>query len=251
MNLSLQHAFLRVWSYAELESKLADIDRAIAQNDFRAANIRAGYVYVISNRGAFGDCVVRIALNRRSEPKERIDELGDASVPFRFDMHAIYSSQDAVSPQSELHAHSSALRVDWASDRKENFFASPADVRAVLSAKPGSPLEFAEHAESTEYPQIDRYWPEDIRSPQLSRANTSANLSGARHRRYQRSPRSRHLSGRVITCTARRWVAAGDAPKLDAGQGKMAESEGFEPPNRLPRYLISSQAPSTTRPALR
>ena len=160
----------------ELESKLADIDSAIAQNDFRAANIRAGYVYVISNRGAFGERVVKIGLTRRLEPKERIDELGDASVPFRFDVHAIYFSQDAVSLESELHAHFSALRVNWANDRKEFFFASPADVRAVLSAKLGNLLEFAERAESTEYLQSVRYWPEDIQSPQPSRAHTPASL---------------------------------------------------------------------------
>ncbi|HEU5092992.1 MAG TPA: DUF4041 domain-containing protein, partial [Nitrospira sp.] len=74
----------------ELERKLADVDSAIAQNDYRAANIRAGYVYVISNRGAFGDHIVKIGLTRRLEPLERIYELGDASVPFRFDVHAIF-----------------------------------------------------------------------------------------------------------------------------------------------------------------
>ena len=137
----------------ELERKLADIDSAIAQNDYRAANIRAGYVYVISNRGAFGDHVVKIGLTRRLEPLDRIYELGDASVPFRFDVHAIFFSEDAVSLENELHEHFSARRVNWANDRKEFFFASPADVRAVLSEKLGNLLEFAEHAESTEYLQ--------------------------------------------------------------------------------------------------
>ena len=80
----------------ELERKLADIDSAIAQNDYRAANIRAGYVYVISNRGAFGGHVVKIGLTRRLEPLDRVYELGDASVPFRFDVHAMFFSEDAV-----------------------------------------------------------------------------------------------------------------------------------------------------------
>jgi hypothetical protein len=153
----------------ELERKLTDIDSAIAQNDYRAANIRAGYVYVISNRGAFGDHVVKIGLTRRLEPIERIYELGDASVPFRFDVHAIFFSEDAVSLEKELHDHFSARRVNWANDRKEFFFASPADVRAVLSEKLGNLLEFVEHAESTEYLQSVRYWPEHIQSPQPSR----------------------------------------------------------------------------------
>lgn len=153
----------------ELERKLTDVDSAIAQNDYRAANIRAGYVYVISNRGAFGDHVVKIGLTRRLEPLDRIYELGDASVPFRFDVHAIFFSEDAVTLEKELHEHFSARRVNWANDRKEFFFASPGEVRAVLLEKLGNLLEFAEYAESTEYLQSVRYWPEHIQPPQPSR----------------------------------------------------------------------------------
>ena len=152
----------------ELEHKLADIDSAIAQNDYRAANIRAGYVYVISNRGAFGDHVVKIGLTRRLVPQDRIDELGDASVPFRFDVHAIFFSEDAVSLENELHERFSAHRVNWVNNRKEFFFASPAEVRTVLSEKLGNLLEFAEHVESTQYLQSVRYWPVDIQPPQPS-----------------------------------------------------------------------------------
>jgi hypothetical protein len=152
----------------ELERKLADIDSAIAQNDYRAANIRAGYVYVISNRGAFGDHVVKIGLIRRLEPLDRIYELGDASVPFRYDVHAIFFSEDAVSLENELHERFSAHRVNWVNARKEFFFASPAEVRTVLSEKLGNLLEFAEHVESTEYLQSVRYWPVHIQPPQTS-----------------------------------------------------------------------------------
>ena len=153
----------------ELERKLAEIDSAIAQNDYRAANIRAGYVYVISNRGAFGEHVVKIGLTRRLEPLDRIYELGDASVPFRFDVHAIFFSEDAVGLESELHEHFSVRRVNWANNRKEFFFASPAEVRMALSAKLGNLLEFAEHVESTEYLQSVRYWPAHIQPPEPSR----------------------------------------------------------------------------------
>jgi hypothetical protein len=86
-----------------LEANLAAIDEAIAANDYRAANIRAGYVYVISNRGAFGPGVVKIGLTRRLEPLDRVAELGDASVPFRFDVHALYFSEDAVTLENQLH----------------------------------------------------------------------------------------------------------------------------------------------------
>lgn len=148
----------------ELERKLAAVNTAITQNDYRAANIRAGYVYVISNRGAFGGHIVKIGLTRRLEPRERIDELGDASVPFRFDVHAIHFSEDAVTLENELHQQFADRRVNWANNRREFFFVSPSEVREALLQRVGNLLEFAEHAESIEYVQSIRYWPEHLRS---------------------------------------------------------------------------------------
>jgi hypothetical protein len=156
----------------ELERKLAELDSAIAQNDYRVANIRAGYVYVISNRGAFGDHVVKIGLTRRLEPLDRINELGDASVPFRFDVHALYFSEDAITLENELHQHFSDRRVNWANMRREFFFATPAEVRAVLAEKVGNLLEFAERVESTEYLQSVHYWPDVVQRPGPTRAST-------------------------------------------------------------------------------
>lgn len=149
----------------DLQAKLSSVDNAIAQNDYRAANIRAGYVYVISNRGALGERVVKIGLTRRLEPLDRINELGDASVPFRFDVHAIYFSEDAVKLENELHDHFASRRLNWANNRKEFFFASPSEVRSVLVEKVGNLLEFVEHCESTEYYQSVQYWPEKWRQP--------------------------------------------------------------------------------------
>jgi hypothetical protein len=148
-----------------LEGKLEQVNADLALNAARAANIRAGYVYVISNRGAFGEHVVKIGLTRRLEPKERIDELGDASVPFRFDVHALYFSEDAVGLENELHGHFAKRRVNWANDRKEFFFATPAEVRTILAEKVGNLLEFAEEAVSTEYLQSVGYWPEQVVPP--------------------------------------------------------------------------------------
>lgn len=116
-------------------------------------------MYVISNRGAFGEHVVKIGLTRRLEPLDRINELGDASVPFRFDVHALFFSEDAVTLEAELHQHFADRRVNHANFRKEFFFATPSEVRAVIAAKVGSLLEFTEVAESTEYLQSIRYWP--------------------------------------------------------------------------------------------
>jgi hypothetical protein len=142
----------------ELEAKLAEIDDAIARNDYRAANVRAGYVYVISNRGAFGENVVKIGLTRRLEPLDRVHELGGASVPFHFDVHALFFSENAVTLEAELHHHFANHRLNMTNNRREFFFATPAEVRDVLAAKVGNLLEFNEHADATEYMQSRRYW---------------------------------------------------------------------------------------------
>lgn len=144
----------------DLEAKLAALDAAIAQNDYRLANVRAGYVYVISNRGAFGPNIIKIGLTRRLEPLERIRELSGASVPFRFDVHALFFSEDAVSLESAMHQHFSDRAVNMANRRKEFFFATPAEVREALIDRVGNLLEFTENADATEYLQSIRYWPQ-------------------------------------------------------------------------------------------
>jgi hypothetical protein len=150
---------------SDLEARLTDIDRAIAQNDYRTANIRAGYVYVISNRGAFGPGVVKIGLTRRLEPMERIIELGDASVPFRFDVHALFFSENAVTLENELHQHFADRLVNVANPRKEFFFVTPAEIRDVLVEKVGNLLEFNEHAEAVEFLQSVSAWPRNAITP--------------------------------------------------------------------------------------
>jgi hypothetical protein len=142
----------------DLAIRLSAVDEAIADNDFRAANIRAGYIYVISNEGAFGRDVVKIGLTRRLTPTDRISELSGASVPFRFDVHTIFFSEDAVSLENELHKHFAERAVNLANARKEFFFASPAEVRDVLLQKVGNLLEFTEDAEATEYRQSLSGW---------------------------------------------------------------------------------------------
>jgi hypothetical protein len=142
-----------------LEAKLADLDTAISANDYRRANVRAGYVYVISNRGAFGPGVVKIGLTRRLEPMDRVVELGDASVPFRFDVHAMFFSEDAVTLENELHRHFAGRALNRVNPRKEFFFADPVEVREALVAKVGNLLEFTEAPEATEYLQSVGGWP--------------------------------------------------------------------------------------------
>ena len=150
---------------ADLEARLAEIGTAIEQNDYRAANIRAGYIYVISNRGAFGEDVVKIGLTRRLEPLDRVNELSGASVPFRFDVHALFFSEDAVTLEKELHDHFAGVAVNQTNLRKEFFFASPSDVRLALEARLGNLMEFTERAEATEYLQSVKYWPDHRAQP--------------------------------------------------------------------------------------
>jgi hypothetical protein len=149
---------------AEVAEKLQAIDQAIEQNDYRAANIRAGYVYVISNKGALGPNMVKIGMTRRLEPMDRVRELGDASVPFPFDVHAMFFSEDAVTLESELHQAFATHRVNRVNERREFFFATPSEVRDVLMEKVGSLLEFADEPEATQYLQSKGYWPDSITS---------------------------------------------------------------------------------------
>lgn len=148
----------------ELEKRVAQIGEAIEQNDFRAANIRAGYVYVISNVGTFGSNVVKIGMTRRLDPMDRVRELGDASVPFPFDVHAIYFSEDAVTLENELHKEFAALRMNQVNLRREFFFATPVEVRDVLRTKVGALLEFAEVPEATQYHQSAGLWPQELQA---------------------------------------------------------------------------------------
>jgi len=145
---------------AELTTRLDEIKQAIEDNDYRIANIRAGYVYVISNIGAFGPNVVKIGMTRRLEPRDRIRELGDASVPFTYDVHALFFSDDAVTLEAELHEKFARRRVNWVNQRREFFFATPEEVRNVLAEKVGGLLEYNDTPEAQEYFQSRGSWPD-------------------------------------------------------------------------------------------
>jgi hypothetical protein len=142
-----------VQGVARMQAQLAEIGAAIQSVDHRAANIRAGYVYVISNLGAFGPDMVKIGMTRRLEPMDRVRELGDASVPFRFDVHALFFSADAVGIEAKLHAHFADRRVNQINQRREFFYATPAQVRDQLLRLTGELLTFEESPEALEFRQ--------------------------------------------------------------------------------------------------
>lgn len=140
---------------AAAEAKLLEIAEAIHGVEEREANIRAGYVYVISNVGAFGERMVKIGMTRRLEPMDRVRELGDASVPFRYDVHALFFSDDAVGIETKLHQALANQRVNRVNTRREFFYATPKEVEALLAALDGSLLSYVEEPEAEEWHQSE------------------------------------------------------------------------------------------------
>jgi hypothetical protein len=106
---------------------------------------------VISNIGAFGQGVVKIGMTRRLEPEDRIRELSDASVPFNFDIHALFFSEDAVSIEAMLHREFSPQRLNKVNPRREFFRVRPQQVLDSLTEHRVSVLEFTTHAAADDY----------------------------------------------------------------------------------------------------
>ena len=140
-----------------LREQIADVQTAIESVEARAANTRAGYVYVISNIGSFGEKMVKIGMTRRLDPMERIRELSDASVPFNFDVHALFFSNDAVGIETSMHDRLSGYRVNEVNRRREFFHATPLEAKAHLAQLAGELLEFREVPEAIEYRQTLRF----------------------------------------------------------------------------------------------
>ncbi len=136
-----------------IEERLADVQRAIDDVDYRAAHIRAGFVYVISNVGAFGESMVKIGMTRRLDPMDRVRELGDASVPFRFDVHTLFFSTDAFGVETALHQAFASKRVNKINTRKEFFHATADEVLEVLKATVGEGeiVEYTPEAAAEEF----------------------------------------------------------------------------------------------------
>ncbi len=102
---------------------------------------------------------MKIGMTRRLEPRDRVRELGDASVPFLYDTHALFFSEDAITLENDLHKAFADRRVNRVNERREFFFATPGEVRALLVEKVGGLLEFNEEPEAPEYFQSQGLWP--------------------------------------------------------------------------------------------
>nr|WP_237700729.1 DUF4041 domain-containing protein [Janibacter sp. HTCC2649] len=138
---------------ARLQVQLEGVIGEIEAVDFRARTLTAGHVYVISNIGSFGEGVLKIGMTRRLEPMDRVRELGDASVPFIFDVHALYFSENAVKIEREMHQRFADRRVNRVNNRKEFFKVTPAEARDSLTELSGELMTFVEEPEALEYRQ--------------------------------------------------------------------------------------------------
>lgn len=136
---------------AEVEARKSLLDNEEKIIDYREQNAKAGYVYVISNVGAFGEGVYKIGMTRRLEPMERIDELGDASVPFWFDVHAMVFSENAPALEAKLHERFAAGRLNKVNGRKEFFCADIAEIEAVIRANYDAVVEVTREAPAEQY----------------------------------------------------------------------------------------------------
>lgn len=139
----------------EMRERLRTLVQALAALAARENNLRAGFIYVISNIGAFGENegVVMIGMTRRSKPAERIRELSNTSVPFKYDVHTTFYSDDAAGIEAELHRLLADKRVNKVNNRREFFRVSLAEVRDHLQSLTGSLIDFHEFAEAVEYRQ--------------------------------------------------------------------------------------------------
>ncbi len=142
----------------ELNNQISSLERKLLEAQERkeraismAQMTKVGHIYVISNIGSFGEDVVKIGMTRRLDPLDRVRELGDASVPFRFDIHAIIYSENAPQLENELHKKFNDRRLNRINNRKEFFKASLEEIEVFVKEHAGAEIEFTKVAEAREY----------------------------------------------------------------------------------------------------
>lgn len=136
---------------AELEGKLKEAESRGQRALSMAQQTRRGHVYVISNIGSFGEQVFKVGMTRRLDPLDRVKELGDASVPFEFDVHAIIYSEDAPTLEKELHREFEQKAVNRVNPRKEFFRLPLIDIRHAVETRGLSEVHWTMKAEAVEY----------------------------------------------------------------------------------------------------
>lgn len=136
-----------------IQEKLASLEKDKLDIQYREQQTRAGYVYIISNIGSFGENVYKIGVTRRLDPQERVDELGDASVPFYYDVHAMIFSDDAPSLENALHKTFEDRRLNRINLRREFFHVKLEEIEEVVRRNFNKPVEFTKLARAEQYRQ--------------------------------------------------------------------------------------------------
>ena len=143
---------------AKLQAEIDKLKAALEKNNEEIEKIDkweetpgAGYVYIISNIGSFGEDVYKIGVTRRDDPEERIRELSNASVPFKYDSHVFIFSEDAYNLESSLHERFDNKRVNKINRRKEFFNITIDDVKKIVEENKASVHSFVEEPEAEEY----------------------------------------------------------------------------------------------------
>lgn len=135
----------------ELEEKLKALASDKENVLQREQNTRAGFVYIISNIGSFGESVYKIGMTRRLDPMDRISELSSASVPFPFDVHALIFSEDAPALETLLHHHFQQNQVNKVNSRKEFFRVDLEKIKQLVLENHNSTVKFVDIPEALEY----------------------------------------------------------------------------------------------------
>ena len=135
----------------ELKENLIKYEEDKEELDYRLLNASAGYVYIISNIGSFGQDVFKIGVTRRLDPFDRIAELSSASVPFKFDIHALIFSYDAYKLESDLHAKFDKCRINRVNNRKEFFKLPLSEIKKELERLEDLTVDFKDIADAEEY----------------------------------------------------------------------------------------------------
>ena len=152
----------------DLKRKLKEAEDKSQRALSMAQQTKSGHIYIISNIGSFGDNIYKIGMTRRLEPLDRVKELGDASVPFPFDIHAMIYTDNAPKLEKDLHKHFIENQVNKINFRKEFFNVSLTEIKSKLEDL-NIETKWTMTAEATEYreslaitqekdPKIKEYW---------------------------------------------------------------------------------------------
>lgn len=140
----------------ELQEKLKSVEESKKDVLNREQNTRAGFVYIISNVGSFGENIYKIGMTRRLDPMDRINELSSASVPFAFDVHAMIFSDDAPALETMLHNRFDDKRVNMVNKRKEFFHVSLEEIESVVKSEFNATVTFTKVALAEQFRETQK-----------------------------------------------------------------------------------------------